>query len=213
MKRQDMNYYHETLDRSTGDLVSVSLGDFITVTELGEQYGKGRNEIRTILHHMGLLRSEGLHGRYRLAPFAVEAGLGKRIEKSRSGHPFDVISPKGQRMIGAAWNDVVVDLELEWLADPMISEARTALSDFSSSRNRQLKPQQQVTWVSFYYPDLTNRQIAAILAVSEQLVGRYVNRAAKRREFLERQIKRPLPVVTERDPTKPFGISEFLLAE
>jgi hypothetical protein len=38
-----MQYTAEVLDHATGDLKEVSLGDWITVTELGEQYGVGSN--------------------------------------------------------------------------------------------------------------------------------------------------------------------------
>jgi ribosomal protein S25 len=57
-----MNYTAETLDRATGELKEVSLGNWITVTELGERYGVGPKQVRTILHHMGLLQSEDRHG-------------------------------------------------------------------------------------------------------------------------------------------------------
>jgi ribosomal protein S25 len=57
-----MNYTAETLDRTTGELKEVSLDNWITVTELGERYGVGPKQVRTILHHMGLLQSEDRHG-------------------------------------------------------------------------------------------------------------------------------------------------------
>jgi len=47
-----MHYTAEVLDRATGDLKEVSLGEWITVTELGELYGVGRRKVRSILHHM-----------------------------------------------------------------------------------------------------------------------------------------------------------------
>jgi hypothetical protein len=126
-----MHYTAEVLDRATGDLNEVSLGDWITVTELGERYGVGSKKVRSILHHIGLLQSEGQHGRYRLTPRAVEQGLGKRIDRSRkSKWPFDVISPEGQRLIAMAWDEAVADLERERLNDPIVHAADVALQSF-----------------------------------------------------------------------------------
>jgi hypothetical protein len=54
-----MIYTTEQLDRTTGDLIVVDLGNWITVTELGKQYGLGEKKIRSVLHHLGMLREEG----------------------------------------------------------------------------------------------------------------------------------------------------------
>ena len=102
-----MLYTQEALDRTTGHLVQVSLGDWITVTELGQRYGVSPRQARAILHHMGLLQPE--RGRYRLPRQAVEKGLGLRHDRPRSGHPFDVISPLGQQLIAEVWAETVAD--------------------------------------------------------------------------------------------------------
>jgi hypothetical protein len=178
-----MQYVTELMDRSTGSLVQVELGEYVTVTELGQRYNKGPNEIRSILHHMGLLRGEGRHRRYRLAPFAVEAGLGKRHENPRSGHPFDVLSPKGQQLVALAWDDTIADLQKERSQCPKACHAKAALEQFCADRERTLTTQQQVSWLQHHFNGLTNRQIASIISVSEQLVGRYVSQAINQKDY------------------------------
>lgn len=182
-----MHYTAEVLDRATGDLKEVSLGEWITVTELGEQYGVGKRKIRSILHHMGLLQSEGQHGRYRLTAHAVEQGLGKRIEKARkSKWPFDVISPEGQRLIASIWHETVADLEHERLSDPLVQAADAALQAFKAQRFTPMETQQVVCWLQNHFSDLTFQQIADLIGVERPLVSRYANQQKKRRQFHER---------------------------
>lgn len=175
-------YSAEVLDRVTGDLVEVNKGHWITVTELGEAYGVGRRKVRAVLHHMGLLQSEGRHGRYRLAPFAVEHGFGKRIDKpKRSKYPFDVISPEGQRLIRIAWDDTLADMDAELANKADRRIAHEALKAFQSKRSRNLEAQEEVCWLRDHHSSLLNRDIALIVGVSEQLVGRYVATQNKQR--------------------------------
>jgi hypothetical protein len=51
-----MLYTNETVDRTTGDLRIVNMGNWVTVTELGQHYGLGPRKIRSLLYHMGMLR-------------------------------------------------------------------------------------------------------------------------------------------------------------
>jgi hypothetical protein len=187
-----MQYTTETLNRNTGDIVLTNLGEYLTVTELGHLYDKGPNEIRAILHHMGLLGSEGVHGRYRLAPFAVLAGYGKRIEKSRSKYPFDVLSPACQQLIFEAWDDTVADLETEKAQCEKTCRAKAELEGFCADRGRVLTTEEGVSWLQFHFSGLTNRQIANVLSVSEQLVGRYIKKAAEQKGFRLRMKERVL---------------------
>lgn len=183
-----MNYTAEVLDRTTGDLKEVSLGDWITVTELGEQYGVGSKKVRSILHHMGLLQSEGQHGRYRLTLHAVEQGLGKRIDKAKNSKwPFDVISPEGQRLIALVWRETVTDFERERLSEPIVRSADAALQAFKAQRSSALETQQEVCWLLDHYRDLSLQQIADLLGVQRPLVSRYANLREKQREFHRRQ--------------------------
>jgi len=188
-----LEYTAETLNRSTGDLVLTSLGNYLTVTEFGKERDKGPREIRAILFHMGLLRNEGRHGRYRLPPSAVAAGYGKRHETPKSGFPFDTLSPLGQRLIAEAWDHTVSDLENELAQSPTTLRAKAELAAFSNDRGRVLKTQEAVSWLQFRFPDLLHRQMATILSVSEQLVGRYVTAAAEQLAFRKQEQARKLP--------------------
>jgi len=183
-----MHYTAEVLDRATGDLKEVNLGDWITVTELGEKYGVGIKKIRSILHHMGLLQSEGRHGRYRLTPHAIEQGLGIRHDKpKRSKWPFDVISPEGQKLIASVWHETVADLERERLCDPLVRSADAALKEFQALSPTPMTTQQEVCWLTSRFPDLTYQQIADLLDVQRPLVSRYANLQKKQIAFSESQ--------------------------
>jgi predicted XRE-type DNA-binding protein len=184
-----LNYTTEILGRSTGDLKDVSLGDWITITELGERYGVGSKKIRSILHHLGLLQSKGKHGRYRLTPHAVELELGKRIDKpKKSKWPFDVISPEGQRLIAAVWDETVADLERERLSDPIVHTADAALQTFKAQRASSLETQQEVCWLLDHFDTLTFQQIADLLGVQRPLVSRYASLQKEQREFHSRRM-------------------------
>ncbi|MBN9333010.1 MAG: hypothetical protein J0I64_06025, partial [Devosia sp.] len=129
-----MEYVTEVIDRQTGELVTVSQGNWITVSELGECYGVGRKEIRQVLVKMELLQPEGApdHTRYRLAHWAVEAGLGKRVER-KGRIPFDTISPLGQEWIAARWDSV--KSSLEDVKTVMVRSAEAALNRFVEERD------------------------------------------------------------------------------
>lgn len=181
-----MEYVTEDLDRQTGELVLHSQGDWITVTELGNHYGVGPKRVRTILHHMGVLRPEGQHGRYRLTPLAVARGYGKRHDRRKRGkYPFDVISPLGQSLVAEAWTETVTDLEAEVSGDVEIADARKDLSAFQSSRLQELTTMEAVYWLTDTRQTLTQRQVASVLDVSEQLVGRYLKRLRSERANLQ----------------------------
>lgn len=190
-----MEYIREELDRSNGQLQTVTLGNYITVTELGETYGVGPKRVRYILHHMGLLRREGC--RYRLPRGAVEKGLGIRHDKPRSGYPFDVISPQAQQLIADLWEETVTDLDKELLGTPAILEAKEALEAFKTGRRRRkMTTQQEVCWLCCHREHLTHRQMAVVLSITEQLVGRYANGQAEQIAFHQRNKRRELPQLT-----------------
>ncbi|OSI24348.1 hypothetical protein [Bradyrhizobium canariense] len=171
-----MLYVQETLDRQTGLLATHPLGEFITVTELGNRYRVGPKRVRIVLHHMGVLAAEGR--RYRLPRAFVDTGLGVRHDNPRSGHPFDVLSPKCQALIAEAWDHTVADLERE--AAPAMHRAKAALDAFSSTRRRKLTTQEAVCWLCDNHPRLLHRQMADILGVTAQLVSRFAKLRAKR---------------------------------
>ncbi|MGN6489080.1 MAG: hypothetical protein ACTHLT_14860 [Devosia sp.] len=103
-----MEYFDEIFDRRTGELIKVSVGEWTTVTELGELHGVGRMRVRTILREMGVLQIEGAarHQRHRLAPWVVQRGWGKRIEK-KGTVPFDVVGPELRAWVAEPFRSVM----------------------------------------------------------------------------------------------------------
>ncbi|MEZ0058944.1 hypothetical protein ABIF26_004452 [Bradyrhizobium elkanii] len=185
-----MLYVQETLDRQTGLLATNTIGEYITVTELGDKYGVGPQRIRTILHHMGVLAAEGR--RYRLPRALVERGLGFRHDNPRSRYPFDVLSPKCQALIAEAWDDTVADLDSE--AAPTMHRAKAALDAFRSTHRRELTTHQAVYWLCDHYSCLLHRQIADILGVTPQLVSKFAKLRAKQKQINIARKAMTLPV-------------------
>jgi hypothetical protein len=181
-----MQYTNETLDRTTGDLRIVDMGNWVTVTELGQHYGVGPRKIRSLLHHMGMLKSEG--GRFRLTPTAVQQGFGKRHDNpTKIKHPFDVISPLGQKVIAENWTWVAADLEGEKRSNTEIQIASEALSTFKKGRRSEMTVQMEVCWLLDHFPKLKQDEIATLLDVAPSLVNRYANLQEKQRDFHRRQ--------------------------
>lgn len=177
-----MLYTTEELDRTTGDLRVVNLGNWITVTELGKQHGLGARKIRSILYHMGMLQSE--KGRLRLSPRAVRLGLGKRHDNpKRFKYPFDVISPLGQRIVAENWHWVAADLHKEKRSKPILREASEALATFKKGRRDQTTSQTEVCWLRDHYPSLTQDEIATLIDAPQSLVNRYARLQEKQRNF------------------------------
>jgi len=184
-----MLYVQETLDRQTGRLATNTIGEYITVTELGDKYGVGPRPVRMILHHMGVLAAEGR--RYRLPRGFVERGLGFRHDNPRSGHPFDVLSPGCQALIAEAWDDTVADLDSE---DTLTTRnAKAALDAFRSTRRRELNTQEAVCWLGDNHPRLLHREIADILGVTAQLVSRFTKLRAKQLNIARKTQSRVQP--------------------
>lgn len=178
-----MEYFDDVLDRTTGELKTISKGDWITVTELGTLYRVGRREVRTVLRHMGVLVTEGAarHQRHRLAAWVVQREWGKRIEK-KGRVPFDVLGPDVRAWIGERWEQTKDDIASEATAPSLL--ARAALEDFKATRDRKDLPvQAAVSWLADHFPTLTQTEIAMVLDVTQQLVAKYLAaRAALLRE-------------------------------
>lgn len=188
-----MEYTHEELDRATGELETKSLGNWITVTELGERYGVGPRRVRAILGEMGLLVCEGHHGRYRLTREAVAKGYGKRHDRPKKGkYPFDVVSPAGQAFVAANWDSAAQRLERQLATSPLATRARSALDSFGHRRREPMGTKEQVRWLCNHYPSLSKREIASILGTSEQLAGRYAEQFARQRANTREESQRIL---------------------
>lgn len=194
-----MEYTREALDRSTGELIVESIGEFLTITEIGQHYGVGARRVRAVLAKMELLHPEesGEHSRYRLAKWAVDQGLGMRHER-RGKFPFDVISPAGQAWIGEKWEGTLQ--ELEDAKGSVVLTARTALEAFQIERDQfrsqhgaePMATQELVRWLSFHFPALTQNQIAEAVDVSQPLVARILSRRDSQRAQLRANRNVPL---------------------
>lgn len=171
-----MEYQTIELDRTTGELVEIPLGDWLTISEVGERHGVGRKRVRRILYHMGLMQPE--RHRYRLAAFAIERGFGRRLVNPKTGGGFDVISPEGQELISRAWDDTAADLGEEERRTPMVRDADAALSAFVDFRSDGLDTEGQVRWLLDHFPLLIPTQIAEIIGCHRTLVERYAHRRA-----------------------------------
>ncbi|WP_404292414.1 hypothetical protein ACD578_08950 [Microvirga sp. RSM25] len=181
-----MLYTAEQLDRSTGDLRIVDLGNWITVTEFGQQYGLGPKKIRSALHHLGMLQVEGK--RLRLTSKAVALGYGRRHDfPKKHRHPFDVISPLGQKVIAENWERLIADMAEEKAGKPILKEASAALESFKKGRLGEVTTQMQVCWLRDHFHILTQEEIAALIDTPRPLVNRYVKLQEKQREYAKRQ--------------------------
>lgn len=179
-----MEYRHEVLDRATGRLEAKSIGDWITVTELGQRHRVGPRKVRAILHHMGVLAKEGRS--YRLPRDLVESGIGRRHDKSKSGHAFDVISPKGQRLIDAMWSHTVEDYEADCRRDRSVQLIRDALAAFKANRTDDLGTAGEVRWIEDHFPGTLHKTIAEVLEVSPALVTRHMQQRAAQLDHCKR---------------------------
>lgn len=170
-----MEYFDEVLDRSSGELIRVSRGDWIAVTELGQLHGVGPRKTRTILRAMDVLQVEGAekHQRHRLTAWVVQRGWGRRIEK-RGAVPFDVVGPALRAWVDERWEETT--RRLSRAAGQKAVYAREALHRFTETRSgRELSVQQAVCWLACYFEELTQVEMASVLDVTQQLVAKYLN--------------------------------------
>jgi len=197
-----MEYVQEVLDRRTGELVVISDGDWITITELGDLHGVGKRQVRTILREMGFLHVEGGNGqdRHRLTNEAVERGWGRRIER-RGSPPFDVVSPAGQAWIAERWDKTVSSLE--HAKSNLSVEAAASLEQFKTMRRqswggaergqREMSVEEMVYWLADHFGAggryITQAEIASVLSVSQPLVARHLKFRSERRNRLLEQRK------------------------
>jgi hypothetical protein len=180
-----MQYIREEFDRTTGQLVIIDIGEWITVTELGKRYGVGRKKVRAILHHMGLLEPEG--GSYRLPRWAVAKGLGIRHDKpKRSRFAFDALSPLGQSLIDQVWDETVRDYEADQRKDTRVDKAGSALAAYLTTRVGEMQERQRVCWVRDHFPGMSHEAVAGALEISPTLARRYADQQDEQREYWER---------------------------
>ncbi len=191
-----MEYHQEIFDRATGWLETKSIGEWITVTELGERRGLGTKKTRAVLHHMVVLAQEGR--RYRLPHHLVTAGIGLRHDNPKSGYPFDVISPLGQRLVASAWCNTVEDYEADCRTDAEVPIIRAALAAFKNTRLSPMYTRQEVYWVLDHFPDTLHQTVALALEVSPALVSRHVGERQRRKKAVH-QSRIECPAVLSRE--------------
>jgi hypothetical protein len=182
-----MEYTREILDRSSGELVTVSMGEWRTITEVAEVHGIGPRKFRAVLQRLDFVQLEYKDNewRHRLSPWVLERGWGQRLKRSRGTHqtPFDVISPDGQDWIALKVEAAIAELEAE--VSPEMEAAGLALENFRKARNeyraqfadrKNMPVDEMVAWLSDFFPRLSHQEIASILYVSRQLVSRLLRR-------------------------------------
>lgn len=171
-----MRYTEEILDRKTGELVAVDKGDWITLAELAQLLKIGRRQLTTVLREMNFLQIEGAgqNARHRIRDWVMEAGWGRRNRRKSDKRPFDVISPEAVHWIATRWHVAHEAVEDRRNVHP-VAEARKALQDFQTSRNREgMAAQEQACWIADHFPGLSHQHIADALDVSRQLIDRFM---------------------------------------
>lgn len=172
-------YVLETTDPHTGEVISFDLGVSMTLTEFTDSMGVPMRLGRSILVEMGLLQSEG--GRLRLKPGHQAAGLGMRLRQRGGRFPFDVLSPAGQAWASERWSSAKVAVE-----DRRGGAAGEALSSYRQWQGETLTTQMEVCWLLDHFPELTTREIAGVLSVSESIVKKWSALRSRQREHGER---------------------------
>jgi hypothetical protein len=177
-------YTEELLDRRTGEMTTINIGDWITVTEFGDLVGAGPRKVRTVLRDLEFLAVEGGrdHNRHRITDWAVRDGLGRRINPTkRMTAPFDVISPTGQEWLKERWSAALSKAD-DRVARVDVRSAKLALVEFQTSRSRLDMPvQESVCWLADHHPLLSQDDVACILDITRQLVSRHQLVQAKQR--------------------------------
>ena len=193
-----MLYQTEVLDRQTGELVPICSGNWITVTELGNAYDLGPRQVRQVLRHLGWIYAPAHSSKsaYRLCPDAIKAGLGKHIVKSKSGRPFDVISPLGQERFAQQLPAALS--QIAGKDTTRVVQARASLEAFKQRRietsngEERWTTQMEVSWLEYFWPHLSQDEMAAVLRISKQLVSYHVLKAKASREKQRKALCTPL---------------------
>lgn len=206
-----MEYTDHVLNRSTGELVSISLGDWITITELGQLYKVGRKEVRSVLRAMEFLHVEGggTHQRHQLCDWVVNASWGKRVER-KGCVPFDVISPLAQRWIHERWQSTLEKIEAA-RSQPS-KDALAAMLVFKAERDAfrsqfgrpEMPVEEQACWIKDHFPALSHEEIASALSVSQQLVSRILTARERGRQKLINNRLKEVPFITKTVSIRPL---------
>lgn len=180
-----MQYTTEVFDRRSGELVSLDLGVYMTVSELGEVFGLSPRQIRKVLHTLGLAAPEGSRGNYRLTFEAVRKGYGKRIDRPKKGrYAFDVISPAGQKLVADNLPRALVEIERQRV--PLAQEMAEVIEAYRAFRSAkglsELTLQAEVCWLADHFPTASAEEIASATSGAPGKVRQY---ASIRRHAIE----------------------------
>ena len=179
--RMDMKYTNEIIDRKTGEIISVSSGDWLTLAELAEFLSCGRRKMTVILKELNFLQLEndGRYNRHRLAEWVTTKGWGRRLHCKGSQYPFDVVSPDAVLWLVDRWEQAVQDYhDKTYTAE--IDAARESLQRFQSDRGRSdMTVQMMVCWLTDTLPELTQEKIAGVLDVTQQVVSKFLKTRSK----------------------------------
>lgn len=201
-----MEYTKQTLDRSTGELVTTSIGEWKTITEVADTFAIGSRKFRAILRRLDFLQLEyvGKDWRQRLAPWVTDQGWGKRLRREQNGRstPFDVVSPEAQVWIKERLPSALAEIEAE--VSPEVAAAVAALDDFRTTRNeyraklkdgKEMSVEEMVRWLSDFYPKLSQPEIASALHITQPLVSRYQDQRSKALKYaLSKRGSKPGPI-------------------
>lgn len=171
-----MIYTQDILDRKTGELISVSAGDWITIRELADFLSYGHRQTIVILREMGFLQLEGTgkNSRHRVADWLMLKGWAKRHYSKADHYPFDVINTDAVFWVIDRWEQAkAAYLETTYTAG--VEEAQKALQAFQIDRGRRdMSVQMQVCWLVDHFPELTQTMIAGVVAVTQQVVSKFL---------------------------------------
>lgn len=169
-----MEFFKETIDGSTGEVTNVSIGDWITITELGKRYDAGPRQTRAVLIEMGFMFvAIGEHrNKTSIMPWVVKKGWGRPIHP-RNGFEFDVINEDAQRWIAQRWEKAQSSLN-ELPQD--VQSASECLTFFVQRRDipDDMDTRCKVKWLMDHYSFLMNVDIAKVVGVSKQRVSKIV---------------------------------------
>lgn len=175
-----MHYSNEVLDRKTGEIISVSAGDWMTLRELADVFGCGRRTLTVILRELAFLQIEydGRYNRYRVADWVVSKGWGKRLRSKSSKYPFDIVSSDAVLWLIDRWEQALRNYGAK--LDVQVVHAKKALKDFQKHRDETMTVEMQVCWIRDIFPDLTQKEIAEVVDVSQPIVSRYLRKRSNR---------------------------------
>lgn len=176
-----MEYTDEIIDRKTGEIISVSSGDWLTLKELAEFLSCGRRKMTVILKELNFLQLEndGRYNRHRLADWLTTKGWGKRLHCRGNKYTFDVVSPDAVLWLIERWEQAVQDYHDKTYTTEIVA-GRESLRRFQSDRGRsEMTVQMMVCWLTDTLPQLTQEKIAGVLDVSQQVVSKFLKTRSK----------------------------------